>query len=95
VEQSGGSIVVDSKLGQALFSAFYLPHVRGAIEFDHISESPDSLRNRDVLVVEDETPLRRLIGTILTNAGYNVLEAANGQQALLLCRSNRDASTCC
>jgi CheY-like chemotaxis protein len=37
-----------------------------------------------VLVVEDETPLRQLVCKILTGARYQVLAAANGQEALLL-----------
>jgi two-component system, cell cycle sensor histidine kinase and response regulator CckA len=35
-----------------------------------------------VLVAEDHTPLRELIAAILNNAGYNVLTAASGDEAL-------------
>ena len=37
-----------------------------------------------VLLVEDEEGLQRLLQTVLTRAGYRVLSAANGQQALSL-----------
>ena len=35
-----------------------------------------------ILVAEDDDALRRLIARILRNAGYAVLEAANGEDAL-------------
>jgi two-component system cell cycle sensor histidine kinase/response regulator CckA len=35
-----------------------------------------------VLVVEDHTALRDLIATVLTDAGYRVMAASNGEEAL-------------
>jgi CheY-like chemotaxis protein len=35
-----------------------------------------------ILIVEDHPPLRELIATVLNGAGYLVLEAANGAEAL-------------
>jgi len=39
-----------------------------------------------ILVVEDEPGIRALVRKILRRQGYEVLEAANGQDALALCR---------
>jgi PAS domain S-box-containing protein len=41
-----------------------------------------------ILVVEDEAGIRALVRKILRRQGYQVLEAANGQDALALCREN-------
>ena len=39
-----------------------------------------------VLVVDDAAELRRVIGTALKHAGYDVQTAENGQRALELCK---------
>ncbi len=44
-----------------------------------------------VLLVEDETGVRRLSKRILDNAGYRVLEAANGDEAEIVFERNADA----
>ena len=41
---------------------------------------------RTILVVEDEEPLRRLVTTILTRAGFTVLETDNVKTALDIAR---------
>jgi two-component system, cell cycle sensor histidine kinase and response regulator CckA len=43
-----------------------------------------SARNRDVTVMlaEDESMIRELIATFLTNLGFTVVEAENGREAL-------------
>jgi two-component system, cell cycle sensor histidine kinase and response regulator CckA len=41
-----------------------------------------------ILVVEDEAGIRALVRKILRRQGYDVLEAANGEDALALCREH-------
>jgi DNA-binding NtrC family response regulator len=43
-----------------------------------------------VLLVEDDDGVRKLAQRILEKHGYNVLEARNGGEALLLCRKYAD-----
>jgi two-component system, cell cycle response regulator len=42
-----------------------------------------------ILVVDDSTAIRRIIGRTLTEAGYSVVEAENGLAALAACRAER------
>jgi two-component system, cell cycle sensor histidine kinase and response regulator CckA len=44
-----------------------------------------------ILVVDDETAIRELVLKILRRHGYQVLEAANGEEALALCREHSGA----
>jgi DNA-binding response OmpR family regulator len=44
---------------------------------------------RHVLIVEDESPIRVMLSDILTDAGYGVLEAADGFEALRQLRQTR------
>lgn len=57
--------------------------------------SPRLNRFRDesstILLVEDDSALREMLGTYLTGLGYNVLEASNGIEALGLFQSHHDA----
>ena len=48
---------------------------------------------KTILIIEDEEPLRLLIGELLQRAGYKVLPASSGRQGLrLACRADRHRS---
>ena len=42
-----------------------------------------------ILVVDDESPIREIARELLTSAGYDVLEASDGEQALALARKEQ------
>jgi CheY-like chemotaxis protein/KaiC/GvpD/RAD55 family RecA-like ATPase len=44
-----------------------------------------------ILVVDDEQSIRRLVKTVLTNAGYEVIEASDGEQGLERAREEKPA----
>ncbi len=49
------------------------------------------MNKKKILVADDEARMRRLIGDFLCAAGYAVVEATNGQEALdIFCASNSD-----
>ena len=85
VEQSGGSIRVDSEVGEGTTFTIYLPRVAEAARDDRPARAVTPARGTEtILVVEDEQALRKAIKRILESAGYTVLAAANGGEALLL-----------
>ena len=53
------------------------------------STPPVPSRSRTILIVEDYKELRNLIGEILKEAGYQVSEAANGEEGLSWLREQR------
>ena len=89
VKQSGGSIVVHSEVGKGTTFKVYLPRDLSAPVAT--SARPRTIPRRakgdeTILVVEDEDALRRLATRLLEKAGYTVLSAADGEQALITCQ---------
>lgn len=48
-------------------------------------------RQQEILIVEDQSALRRLIARILTREGFPVLEAGSASQGLEMVRTHRDS----
>ena len=86
VAQSGGSINVKSEPGRGATFRIYLPRVEATPLEDRTpgraSESPSG--NETILVAEDEPAVRSFVERVLSQAGYQVHTAANGEEALTL-----------
>jgi PAS domain S-box-containing protein len=86
VKQSGGHIWVYSEIGQGTMFKVYFPRVEEAGAAGQQNEAQPALPpgSETILLVEDEAEVRELILDVLTERGYTVLEARNGDEALLL-----------
>lgn len=85
VKQSGGSIWVYSEPGMGAVFKIYLPMITApADELGRRQVATLATGSETVLVVEDDHMVRRLTERILRNAGYRVLSAAGGAEALLI-----------
>jgi two-component system, cell cycle sensor histidine kinase and response regulator CckA len=85
VKQSGGYIWVYSEPGQGTTFKIYLPVVGEMLtERGGHDSMPVALDGETVLVVEDEASVRRIIGRVLREQGYRVLEAPHGLEALAI-----------
>jgi two-component system cell cycle sensor histidine kinase/response regulator CckA len=86
VKQSGGFIWVYSELGKGTSFKIYLPRVDQPIDsagaVASYAEIPRGTET--VLLAEDEADVRELAREFLVAAGYTVIEARNGQEALKL-----------
>ncbi len=91
VKQSGGSIWVYSEPGQGTAFKIYLPEVDAA-KTPVTAEASAENRQRGtetVLLVEDDPQVRTLAHTILGRHGYQVLQAASGEEALAQCERHQ------
>ena len=84
VVQSRGYVDVDSRPGEGTTFRVWLPAGTGEPSHEEPSRPPTTARGRTgtVLVVEDEEVVRGIAVRVLTRYGYQVLEAANGAEAL-------------
>jgi two-component system cell cycle sensor histidine kinase/response regulator CckA len=91
IRQSGGYIRVESEPTHGAVFKTYWPQADQSSEPEPRENSSAILSGSEtILVVEDESAVRKLMCATLRKAGYTILEAPNGTQALSLCASYPD-----
>jgi two-component system cell cycle sensor histidine kinase/response regulator CckA len=88
VKQSSGHIEVRSAVGEGTTFKIYFPAAKEAIEEGEGLKVPSTMRRgtETILLVEDEEIVRVLATRVLSDLGYKILEAADGQEALDVCQ---------
>ncbi|GAB3388619.1 hybrid sensor histidine kinase/response regulator [Massilia agri] len=76
IKQSGGEVVIQSTLGEGTSITIYLPAVSSA---EREAAHGDT---EAVLIVEDEPDLLDVASALFISMGYEVITAANGQDAM-------------
>jgi signal transduction histidine kinase/CheY-like chemotaxis protein len=90
VEQSGGTIRVTSEPGDGTTFEVQLPvHARSETDPERLpaeasAAPPAAPVTETVLLVEDDDQVRKIIGTVLREHGYTVIEAPTPGDALLI-----------
>jgi CheY-like chemotaxis protein len=91
-KQSGGNISIYSELGVGTTVRVYLPRtnlpaparVEAAVSPTPEPEPAPQGGDETILVVEDEAGVRNSVARILSSAGYTVITAVNGADAMCL-----------
>jgi hypothetical protein len=89
VKQHGGNIWVYSEPGRGTTFKVYLPKVDEPAEEEETAPPASARASREpetVLVVEDDESVRDLVCRMLSGAGYEVLVARSGQEAVVLAK---------
>jgi two-component system cell cycle sensor histidine kinase/response regulator CckA len=83
VRQSGGHICVESELGQGTTVRIFLPRVPAPAPLSYKKPGSKKLPtgSETILVLEDDIGVRHLSVRVLRSLGYDVLEAANSDDA--------------
>jgi two-component system cell cycle sensor histidine kinase/response regulator CckA len=85
VKQSGGYTWIESRVGVGTTVHILLPGLAeaGAATAAEASRPGLGLTRGTVLLVEDDTEVRRLFAAFLRHGGYDVVEATNGRDAVV------------
>ena len=94
VKQSGGHVKIYSEVGEGTTIKIYLPRFIGeaSIQEERKSEPRRGRSGECILVVEDDAHVRAYVAETLGALGYDVLEAANGKEALRLLTEHNTVS---
>lgn len=96
IRQTGGYLQVESEVGKGTSFTIYLPRIIEAEQqftnkvADIDREAKDLTGTACILLVEDEDAVRTFSTRALTNKGYEVLAAENGDNALQVVAQNQD-----
>ncbi len=84
LKKHGGYITVESEVGKGTTFIFYLPATNGNLSKKESQsvQIEETVGNARILVMDDEDNIRELVKDILTNMGFEVVEARDGNEAI-------------
>jgi len=92
IKQHEGFITVYSEPGKGTTYKIYLPITKAMIEQKRTLKTADTWDGSEtILVAEDDEAVRHLTVKLLTEAGYRVVEASNGEEAVRKYKEQKDA----
>ncbi len=94
IRQSGGYVKIESGIGAGTTIKLYLPrhHAAATDEFAPAAVAVPHARGETILVAEDDPDVRGFTIEMLSELGYSIIEAPEGETALRLLDTNRDVA---
>lgn len=90
-KQSNGHATINSEVGRGTTIKLYLPRSEEFVSQEDVrgEASGPAHGSERILVVEDDEDLREIPTTMLRDYGYEVVEARNGEEAILCLRDSQ------
>jgi PAS domain S-box-containing protein len=91
-KQSGGQVLIDSRVGVGTTVRIYLPQNSGKadaeVRQDRMAEAPQAGYDETILIVDDEPTVRTVITEVLGELGYAAIEVSDGASGLKVLQSD-------
>ena len=89
ITNAGGHVTLDSRPGEGTTIALHLPAAARRVDTADPPGPPvpRPAAGQTILLVDDENPVRAIAARILTKHGYEVVDAAGGEEALAVYRT--------
>ena len=86
VQQTGGTVTLDSEIGKGTTVTLLLPRAEADAAADRQSEwqAPRSRNSEKILIIDDDPDVREFISIFLSEIGYAVQEVEHGTAALAI-----------
>jgi PAS domain S-box-containing protein len=91
MKQNNGYITVESEPGIGSVFRLYFPLIAAVVDQCSPEAAPLPAGHETILIAEDDATIRTLTRTILSEFGYAVIEAVDGEDAIRKFREHRDA----
>ena len=89
VHQSGGHIEIHSEIGVGTKVVIRFPIIDEEATTESVDAAPPPGGNETILIAEDDSSVAAVVAEMLSGAGYSVVVAGNGREALDLFESHQ------
>jgi nitrogen-specific signal transduction histidine kinase/CheY-like chemotaxis protein len=87
VRQLGGDVTIDTAVGEGTQINIALPMAKAAANREQVEPDQLSRGSETILIVDDDSDVREIMTSVLSDLGYQVKEAGNGEAALSMLKS--------
>nr|WP_283812741.1 ATP-binding protein [Bradyrhizobium tropiciagri] len=84
VRQIGGDVTIDTAVGEGTRVSIALPVARAEAKSESVDPSDVSRGTEAILIVDDDSDVREIMSSVLSDLGYGVRDVASGEEGLKL-----------